>query len=258
MLRNKRKSLAVLTIDPSSELSKGSILGDKTRMEELAKNPLAFIRPTAASSTLGGVAQKTREAMLLCEAAGYDVIIVETVGVGQSEIAVKSMVDFFLLLTLAGAGDELQGIKKGIVEIADAIIISKADGDNVNAAATAQAVYQQALHLLLTSASGWKPNVLAASAIRGEGIAEIWNMILQYQRQTTASGFFEKNRRLQLISWFRESFAQLLQRDIEKSDGLRKQQKTLEQAVMNLNISSQVAARQLLAAYYLTMRGKES
>ncbi|MDH4091848.1 MAG: methylmalonyl Co-A mutase-associated GTPase MeaB [Cyclobacteriaceae bacterium] len=252
------KKLAVLTIDPSSPLTKGSILGDKTRMEELARNPLAFIRPTAASSTLGGVAHKTREAMLLCEAAGYEVIIIETVGVGQSEVAVKSMVDFFLLLMLAGAGDELQGIKRGIVEIADAVVISKADGDNVKAAAAAQTIYQQALHLLSASESGWKPPVLTASAVRGEGIEAIWKMILRYQRETTASGFFEKNRRHQHISWFRDSFSQLLQREIEKSDALRAKQKALEQSVMNHDISSQIAARQMLEAYYLAIRGNKT
>src|SRR5690349_8544610 len=173
----QEKKVAVLTIDPSSQLTRGSILGDKTRMEELSKNPNAFIRPTASGNTLGGVASKTREALLLCEAAGYDVIIVETVGVGQSEVAVKNMVDFFLLLVLAGAGDELQGIKKGIMEMADGIVITKADGDNVKHATEAQAEYQHALHLSSGSPSRWQPKVLTASAILNEGLDDIWKMI---------------------------------------------------------------------------------
>lgn len=153
------KKIAVLTIDPSSQLTKGSILGDKTRMDELSKNPLAFIRPSASGNTLGGTTGRTRECIILCEAAGYEVIVVETVGVGQSETGVKNLVDFFLLLMLAGAGDELQGIKKGIMEMADAMVITKADGDNVKRAKEAQADYQHALHLFSDSASGWKPEV---------------------------------------------------------------------------------------------------
>ena len=170
------KKIAVLTVDPSSQLTKGSILGDKTRMEDLSKNPMAFIRPSASGSVLGGVANKTREVMLLCEASGYDVIIIETVGVGQSEVEVKSMTDFFLLLMLAGAGDELQGIKKGIMEMADGLAITKADGDNIQQATAAQSEYQHALHLYPTPASGWNPNVLTCSALTGTGIDEIWKM----------------------------------------------------------------------------------
>ena len=171
------KKIAVLTIDPSSQLTKGSILGDKTRMEELSKNPMAFIRPSATGNTLGGVAHKTREVMFLCEAAGYDVIIIETVGVGQSEVTVKKMVDFFLLLILAGAGDELQGIKKGIMEMTDAIVITKADGDTINHATKTQAEYQHALHLFQSSTSGWQPRVVTASAFTGTKVIFVsWDL----------------------------------------------------------------------------------
>jgi LAO/AO transport system kinase len=175
------KKIAVLTIDPSSQLTKGSILGDKTRMDELSKNPLAFIRPSASGNTLGGTTGRTRECILLCEAAGYEVIVVETVGVGQSETGVKNLVDFFLLLMLAGAGDELQGIKKGIMEMADALVITKADGDNVKRAKEAQADYQHALHLFSDAASGWKPKVLTSSALENKGIKEVWDTILNFK-----------------------------------------------------------------------------
>jgi len=255
---NSGKKLAVLTIDPSSEISKGSILGDKTRMEELSKNPMVFIRPTAAANALGGVAYKTREAMFLCEAAGYEVIIIETVGVGQSEVAVKNMVDFFLLLMLAGAGDELQGIKKGIMEIANAVVITKADGDNVRHATEAQAVYQQTFHLFSTPDSGWMPTVLTASAFTNEGVDDVWKMILKYHHETKSRGFFDKNRSVQNVAWFQEYFTQLLKVDLQKSKSLQRTRKKLEQAVADLTISSQAAARQLLEAYHHTVRGIKS
>src|SRR6478609_11290562 len=184
-LTGRNKKVAVLAIDPSSQKTKGSILGDKTRMDQLAVDPLAFIRPSATRLTLGGVASKTQETILLCEAAGFEVIIVETVGVGQSEVAVKNMVDFFLLLMLAGAGDELQGIKKGIMEMTDAMVITKADGDNVDHATRAQAEYQHALHLFPASSSGWEPRVVTASALKGKGIDAVWKMITEYQSLTT-------------------------------------------------------------------------
>ncbi len=195
------KKVAVLAIDPSSSVSRGSILGDKTRMAQLSQNPLAFIRPSASGDSLGGVARKTREAMILCEAAGFDVIIVETVGVGQSEHAVHSMVDFFLLLKLAGAGDELQGIKRGIIEMADAIVINKADGDNKTAARMAKSAFAKALHLYPPKESGWSPKVALCSALEEEGIAEIWKEVTTYLQHTKANGFFSQKRAEQNKYW---------------------------------------------------------
>lgn len=202
--------IAVLTIDPSSQKTKGSILGDKTRMEQLARNPRAFIRPSASGSTLGGVSNKTREVMLLCEAAGFDVILIETVGVGQSETLVHGMVDFFLLLMLAGAGDELQGIKKGIMEMAHAVVINKADGDNLKAAKRAKVEYQNALHLFPLEESGWYPKVLVCSALKNEGIDSVWGMIQDHKDQLTTNGYLAKNRQEQQLSWFQDSLQNLL------------------------------------------------
>jgi LAO/AO transport system kinase len=216
-LTSLEKKIAVLAIDPSSKKTKGSILGDKTRMHELAKDPLAFIRPTATGHTLGGVADKTREAILLCEAAGFEIILVETVGVGQSETAVRSMVDFFLLLQLAGAGDELQGIKKGIMEMADGIAISKADGENEKQAKRAQAEYQHALHLFQRAASGWTPKVLEISALEGTGISAVWKMIESFHSFTIKNKFFQKNREQQNLQWFRESVDQSLKSKVLQS-----------------------------------------
>jgi len=204
------KKLAVLTIDPSSQKTKGSILGDKTRMEELARNPLAFIRPSASGNALGGVSGKTREAMLLCEAAGFDVIFIETVGVGQSETLVHGMVDFFLLLMLAGAGDELQGIKKGIMEMANAVVINKADGENQRAAKRAKAEYQSALHLFPIDESGWVPQVKTCSALENEGLDDVWQMISKHQSTMQTSGFLAKNRKRQQVAWFKESIGEML------------------------------------------------
>ncbi|MCP4747352.1 MAG: methylmalonyl Co-A mutase-associated GTPase MeaB [Desulfobacteraceae bacterium] len=193
--------VAVLAVDPSSSRSGGSILGDKTRMERLSVNPNAFIRPSPSGGTLGGVARRTRESMLVCEAAGYDVILVETVGVGQSETAVYSMVDFFLVLMLAGAGDELQGIKKGILEIADAIAINKTDGDNIERAQKAQQQYQNALHLLQPVSPNWTPPVLTCSALESEGLDTIWQVIMDHREKLGASGEIEKKRRKQALDW---------------------------------------------------------
>lgn len=196
--------LAVLTIDPTSQTSKGSILGDKTRMSSLANDKRAFIRPSPSGNTLGGVGAKTREAMLLCEAAGFDVVFVETVGVGQSETLVKCMVDFFLLLMLAGAGDELQGIKKGIIETADALVITKADGDNLKKAKMAKKDYQNALHLFPLNENGWKPKVQLCSAIDNFGVPEVWEMILDFDRKMKVNGHFQNNRTKQRLSWMHE------------------------------------------------------
>lgn len=248
------KKLAVLTIDPTSPITKGSILGDKTRMDILSKDPLAFIRPTASSLAIGGVASKTREAMLLCEAAGFEVIIIETVGVGQSEISVKGMVDFFLLLVLAGAGDELQGIKKGILEIADTVIVTKADGNNIPGAREAQSIYQQSFHVLPAQSSGWKPVVLTTSVRTGEGIEDVWKVIMEFQQSTKLSGYFGRNRSLQTISWFREYFKFLLEADLQKFENIQQKRKNLEQSVVDQAITPQVAARQLLEAYHHAIR----
>lgn len=202
MLTSKGHKVAVLAVDPTSQITGGSILGDKTRMEELARDENAFIRPSPAGATLGGVARKTRETMLLCEAAGYDVILVETVGVGQSEITVASMVDFFMLLQLANAGDELQGIKKGVMEIADAIVINKAEGSNRMRAEVAAQQYVNALHILRPKSPNWQVPVMLCSAMYKEGIAEIWDMVCDYYEKLTNSGEFESKRRKQSVDWF--------------------------------------------------------
>jgi LAO/AO transport system kinase len=244
------KKLAVLTVDPSSQLTGGSILGDKTRMEELSRNSLAYIRPSPSGNTLGGVANKTHDVMLLCEAAGFEVIIIETVGVGQSEVNVKNSVDFFLLLMLANAGDELQGIKKGITEMAQAIVITKADGDNIKNAELAKATFQQAFHLLPSSSSEWISKILTASAQTGSGIEEIWQMILSYKEQTTSSGFFAQNRSKQNIARFNNHFEQLLHSDLRRINELQAEKKLLEDLVAAKKISAQLAAEKLLKCYH--------
>ncbi|MCH4552937.1 methylmalonyl Co-A mutase-associated GTPase MeaB [Aestuariibaculum lutulentum] len=199
------KRVAVLAIDPSSSISKGSILGDKTRMEVLVKDKNAFIRPSAASDTLGGVARKTRESIILCEAAGFDIILIETVGVGQSETAVHSMVDFFLLLQLTGAGDELQGIKRGIIEMADAIVINKADGSNINLAKATVSDLKKILHLYNEKSSGWIPKVSSCSSIENKGISDIWNIIQEYIQITTKNQYFSTKRNEQNRFWLLET-----------------------------------------------------
>ncbi len=200
LLREGHK-VAVLAVDPTSQLSGGSILGDKTRMEELAREADAFIRPSPAGQTLGGVARKTRETMLLCEAAGYDVIIVETVGVGQSEITVASMVDFFLLLQIPNAGDELQGIKRGVMEIADAIVVNKAEGDNRARADLARQQYANALHMLKPKSMNWQVPALLCSALHNEGVAEVWDTVVKFQSCMQKSGELEGKRKLQASDW---------------------------------------------------------
>lgn len=201
MLTEKGYKVAVLAIDPSSTRSGGSILGDKTRMEKLAVNNNAFIRPTPSGGTLGGVSRKTRETMLACEAAGYDVVIIETVGVGQSETTVASMVDFFLVLMIAGGGDELQGIKKGVLEVADAIVINKADGDNINRAELARKEYQTALHMLMPTSPNWSPKVLTCSALERTGIEEIWSTILEHRETLQECGEMAQKRQSQSLEW---------------------------------------------------------
>ncbi|HOX84310.1 MAG TPA: methylmalonyl Co-A mutase-associated GTPase MeaB [Chryseolinea sp.] len=248
------KKIAVLTIDPSSQITKGSILGDKTRMEELSKNPMAFIRPTASGNILGGVSNKTREVLLLCEASGYSVIIIETVGVGQTEVNVKHMVDFFLLLMLAGAGDELQGIKKGIMEMTDAMVITKADGDNMDHATRAQAEYQHALHLFPASASGWQPRVITASSLTGKGIDAVWKMIIEYQNLTTTSGFLKQNRSAQQVAWLNEYFDQLLKSDFHRLQNFQSTLKNMERDVAEQKLSAYAAAQILLKALYENLK----
>src|SRR5574344_2881520 len=202
MLTGHNHKVAVLAVDPSSERSKGSILGDKTRMEQLSVDPNAFIRPSPSGLTLGGVARKTRETIILCEAAGFDVIFVETVGVGQSETAVNSMVDFFLLLMLAGAGDELQGIKRGIMEMADALVINKADGDNVRPSELAKTRYQSALRLFPKQENGWEVPVTTCSAIENHAIDKVWQIICDFEKETKNNGFFDRNRNEQHVKIF--------------------------------------------------------
>lgn len=250
----QKKKVAVLTVDPSSTLTKGSILGDKTRMNDLSKNPMAFIRPSSSGTMLGGVAAKTRETILLCEAAGYEVIIIETVGVGQSETAVKNMTDFFLLLMLAGAGDELQGIKKGIMEMADAIVITKADGDNMAKAKSAQADYQQSFHLSHVNSSGWHPPVLTSSALHDDGMEDVWKMINKYKHLTQENNFFATNRAKQNVEWFHEYFDLLLKADINDSLVLKEKSQILEDSVRQLKLSPQTAAKKMLASYYQTIQ----
>lgn len=207
------KKVAVLAVDPSSSLTKGSILGDKTRMESLVKNENAYIRPSASGESLGGVARKTRETITLCEAAGFDTIIIETVGVGQSETVVHSMVDFFLLLKLAGAGDELQGIKRGIIEMADAIAINKADGDNLKAAKLAKVEFNRALHLYPAKASNWQPKVTLCSGLQNEGIADIWKVIKEYLEITKSNNYFSSKRNEQNKYWLIQTIEEQLKSD---------------------------------------------
>jgi LAO/AO transport system kinase len=212
-LIENQKKVAVLAVDPSSTVSKGSILGDKTRMESLVKSNNAYIRPSASGSSLGGVARKTRESIILCEAAGFDTILIETVGVGQSETAVHGMVDFFLLLKIAGAGDELQGIKRGIMEMADAIVINKADGDNINRAKNAKVDFSRALHLYPPKSSGWIPTVSLCSALEGTGIKELWETIEDFVDTSKTSGYFETNRVQQNKQWLKQTIEDRITRN---------------------------------------------
>lgn len=214
---------AILAIDPSSRQTKGSILGDKTRMQHLSVAPGAYIRPSPSAGALGGVAGKTREAMLLCEAAGFDTIIIETVGVGQSETQVAEMVDFFLLLMLAGAGDELQGMKRGIMEMADALVINKADGDNLAAAKRAAGEYKNALHLFPPGAGGWIPKVATCSALQNEGIGEVWALIDKFALQMQGNGHWQQKRQRQELYWFEEHLGQLLKEQLHRHNGYQMQ-----------------------------------
>jgi len=245
-ITEKGGKLAVLAIDPSSERSKGSILGDKTRMEELAGDKNAYIRPSPSAGSLGGVARKTRETIVLCEAAGFDHIFIETVGVGQSETAVHSMTDFFLLLMLAGAGDELQGIKRGIMEMADLIAINKADGNNREKAEMAKSQYKNALHLFPVKDSRWNPLVITCSAIEKSGIQEIWNQIEKFKVLTTANGYFNKKRNEQSKFWMHETIQEALKNRFYHHPEIKTLIKGFEESVLSNKMSSFVAASQLM------------
>lgn len=242
--------LTVLAIDPSSTRTKGSILGDKTRMETLATNDHAFIRPSPTAGSLGGVARKTRETIYLCEAAGYDTIFIETVGVGQSETAVHSMVDFFLLLMLAGAGDELQGIKRGIMEMADAIAINKIDEASDKAVKQAVREYKNALHLYPETKSGWTPKVTTCSGLTEEGIPQIWELIEQYLTKTKANGYFETKRNQQSKQWMYDTITNQLDEHFYSNPAVKKQQQKIEQKVLDGKLSSFKAAQHLLELYF--------
>ena len=250
----KGGKLAVLAIDPSSERSKGSILGDKTRMEKLSVHPDAFIRPSPSAGSLGGVARKTRETIILCEAAGYDKIFVETVGVGQSETAVHSMVDFFLLIQLAGTGDELQGIKRGIMEMADGIVINKADGNNIEKAKLAAAHFRNALHLLPAPESGWTPQVMTYSGFYNIGVEEIWDMVYKYFDFVKANGYFEHRRNEQAKYWMYETINEHLRDSFYQNEKIAVMLAGQEQEVLNGRATSFAAAKRLLDTYFEEMK----
>lgn len=249
-LAGQGRKIAVLTIDPSSEQTKGSILGDKTRMELLGVHPSAFIRPSPSSGSMGGVARRTRETIILCEAAGFDTILVETVGVGQSETEVHSMVDFFLLLMLAGAGDEIQGIKRGIMEMADMIAVTKADGQNILSAEGAKVLYQNALHLFPPGPSGWRPRVVTCSARKNTGISELWDIILEYVRFTTATGYFEELRRQQAIIRMDNTIKEYLHNSFFNDKDVIRLRPELEKQLSAGNITSYKAALKLIDNYF--------
>ncbi len=250
----KGSKLAVLAIDPSSERTKGSILGDKTRMERLSQQKNAFIRPSPSAGSLGGVARKTRETIVLCEAAGYDTIFVETVGVGQSETAVQSMVDFFLLIQLAGTGDELQGIKRGIMEMADGIVINKADGDNIPKAELAAAQFRNALHLFPPTPSKWVPEVLCYSGYYELGIDKVWDMIDRYFDFVKASGYFERKRNEQARYWMLETINEQLKSSFYHQPQVKELLEQKELRVLNNEQSSFTAAKDVLDFYFDTLR----
>ncbi|UCH13626.1 MAG: methylmalonyl Co-A mutase-associated GTPase MeaB [Bacteroidales bacterium] len=250
LLVKSNHKLAILAIDPSSERTKGSILGDKTRMESLSGNPNTFIRPSPSAGTLGGVARKTREAIVLCEAAGYDTIFIETVGVGQSETTVNSMVDFFLLLMLAGAGDELQGIKRGIMEMAHMVVITKADGNNIRNAERAKKDYENALHLYPPLPSGWLPKVMSCSSIKNEGLDIIWGTILDYKQFTTDNSYFKRQRREQDRYWLYETINQNIKDKFYNNINIKDLIDEYEKKVMDGKMSSFNAAKLILGKYF--------
>jgi LAO/AO transport system kinase len=246
LLVNKGHKVAVLAVDPSSSVTRGSILGDKTRMEKLVQHPMAYIRPTASGESLGGVARKTRESILLCEAAGYDILLIETVGVGQSETAVHSMTDFFLLLKLAGAGDELQGIKRGIIEMADAIVINKADGDNIKAAKKAKVEFNRALHMYPSKSNGWEPKVKLASALQNEGIDKVWRMLADYFEKAKKNGYFEEKRADQNKFWLTQTIEDSLKKEFYQNEIIKNEFPEVLKKIHNQDLSPFEAAEYLL------------
>ena len=250
LITSQGKKLAVLAIDPSSPHSKGSILGDKTRMHKLAANANAFIRPSAAGGHLGGVANKSMETILLCEAAGYDVIIVETVGVGQSEVAVKNMTDVFVLLMLAGAGDELQGIKRGIMEMADILVINKADGDNIPPANLAKKAYENAIHLFTARASGWIPSVLTCSSLTGEGVEPVWQKLNEFQTLVEDGDLFELNRNDQKKHWLEQTLGAELRRRIKADEKVKERLPELENLVVTNKITAMQAVDEVMQTFF--------
>lgn len=249
MLCDQGNRVAVLAVDPSSTVTGGSILGDKTRMELLSRNPNAFIRPSASGGTLGGVNRKTRETMLICEAAGFNVILIETVGVGQSEVTVRSMVDFFLLIMLTGGGDELQGIKKGVMELADGILVNKADGENKKRALAAKAELNRILHLLQPITEGWTAKAYTGSAFTGEGMAELWQVIQEFRDKTFASGIFKERRRKQTIDWMYTMVEEYLRTSFYHDAEVSSLLPAIEKSVINGDVSATMAAKQLIKTY---------
>ena len=250
MVTSLHHKLAVLAIDPSSERSGGSILGDKTRMETICHNPDIFIRPSPSAGSLGGVARKTRETVVLCEAAGFDVIFIETVGVGQSETAVHSMVDMFLLLQISGAGDELQGIKRGIMEMADLMVITKADGENKVKAEVARRQFQNALHLFPTPESDWRAKVYTCSSLEGVGLEEIWKGVEEYLEHTKGNGYFQHHRNEQNKYWMYESINETLKSRFYLNPEIESRIADVEQRVLDAKLSSFIAAKELLDIYF--------
>ncbi|APQ18292.1 methylmalonyl Co-A mutase-associated GTPase MeaB [Maribacter hydrothermalis] len=251
LLTNLEKKVAVLTVDPTSSRTKGSILGDKTRMQELVKNPNVYIRPSASGTSLGGVARKTRESIVILEAARFDIILIETVGVGQSETAVHDMVDFFLLLKLAGAGDELQGIKRGIIEMADTIVINKADGKNIQNASQAKMEFSRALHMFPPKENGWTPKVLTCSALENKGLNEIWQLISNYNDTMKQNGFFFKNRQQQNENWLIQYVEQELLAKFYQNPKIKELLPILKSEVIKGNTSPFKAAEKILRLFQI-------
>ena len=249
MVTSLRHKLAVLAIDPSSERSGGSILGDKTRMESISANPKVFIRPSPSAGSLGGVARKTRETIILCEAAGFDVIFIETVGVGQSETAVHSMVDMFMLLQISGAGDELQGIKRGIMEMADMMVITKADGENIHKAQLAKTQFQNALRLFPMPESEWRAQVYTCSSVDRSGLEEVWKGVEEYIGHIESNGYFLANRNRQNKYWMYETINETLKNDFYRNPAIESRITDIEQRVLDAKISSFIAAKELLEIY---------
>ncbi len=239
--------VAVLAVDPSSAITKGSIMGDKTRMEKLSRQPNCYIRPSPSGGTLGGVARKTRETILVCEAAGYDVILIETVGVGQSEVTVRSMVDFFLLVMIPGAGDELQGIKRGIIELADALVVNKADGENKPNAMMAQNEYARAVKYLKPAVRGWETRVITCSALTGEGIPAVWELVKEFERSTRGTGVFEERRKHQALDWVYSMVESYLKEEFFSKPGVRQELSRIKDRVLEGTMLPTVAAEHLLA-----------